>query len=279
MNSLTLKAPAKINLGLNIISKREDGFHNLETIFYPIEDLYDILIFEESDKFSLISEELFNISEENNLVTKAKLILEKFTGRNLPVKITLKKNIPVGGGLGGGSSDAAKALLGLNEFFDLNIPKRDFYKIALQLGSDVPFFLLSRPAFAESRGEVLLTLNFKINFPILLVNPGIHISTKEAFQNIKPKEEHIDYLQISSLQEKELVKFNSLLKNDFEPYVFKRYPEVEKIKNELLTLGAFFALMSGTGSTVYGIFEDMETAEVAQQKFTRNYFTFLQNPQ
>ena len=279
MKRLILKAPAKINLGLNIISKREDGFHNLETIFYPIEDLYDILIFEESDKFSLISEELFNISEENNLVTKAKLILEKFTGRNLPVKITLKKNIPVGGGLGGGSSDAAKALLGLNEFFDLNIPKRDFYKIALQLGSDVPFFLLSRPAFAESRGEVLLTLNFKINFPILLVNPGIHISTKEAFQNIKPKEEHIDYLQISSLQEKELVKFNSLLKNDFEPYVFKRYPEVEKIKNELLTLGAFFALMSGTGSTVYGIFEDMETAEVAQQKFTRNYFTFLQNPQ
>ncbi len=279
MKRLILKAPAKINLGLNIISKREDGFHNLETIFYPIEDLYDILIFEESDKYSLVSEGLFNISEENNLVTKAKLILEEFTGRNLPVKITLKKNIPVGGGLGGGSSDAAKALLGLNEFFDLNIPKRDFYKIALQLGSDVPFFLLSRPAFAESRGEVLLTLNFKINFPILLVNPGIHISTKEAFQNIKPKEEHIDYLQISSLQEKELVKFNSLLKNDFEPYVFERYPEVEKIKNGLLKSGAFLALMSGTGSTVYGIFEDTETAEAAKQKLERNYFTFLQIPQ
>ncbi len=279
MKRLILKAPAKINLGLNIISKREDGFHNLETIFYPVEDLYDVLTFEEAGEFSLVTEKSVNISQENNLITKAKRMLEEYSNETLRVKITLKKNIPVGGGLGGGSSDAARTLLGLNEFFDLKIPKRELYKIALELGSDVPFFLLARPAFAESRGEVLLSLNFSISFPILLINPGIHISTKEAFQNIKPKEEHIDYLQISSLQENEMVKLNSLLKNDFEPYVFERYPEVAKIKNELLTAGAFFALMSGTGSTVYGIFEDLESAKSAKEKFASDYFSFLQLPE
>ncbi len=278
MKRIILKAPAKINLGLNIISKREDGFHNLETIFYPVEDLYDTLIFEEAGEYSLVEEQPLSIPPEDNLITKAHRMLEEHTGEKLPVKITLNKKIPLGGGLGGGSSDAAKTLLGINEFFELNIPKRELYKYALQLGSDVPFFLLARPAFAESRGEILLTLNFKINYPVLLVNPGIQVSTKEAFENIQPVEEHIDYLQISSLQETEMVKLNSLLKNDFEAYVFNRYPEVEKIKHELLECGAFFALMSGTGSTVYGIFEDIGPAMKAKEKFAGKHFTFLQLP-
>ena len=278
MKRIILKAPAKINLGLNIISKREDGFHNLETIFYPVEDLYDTLIFEEAGEYSLVEEQPLSIPPEDNLITKAHRMLEEHTGEKLPVKITLNKKIPLGGGLGGGSSDAAKTLLGINEFFELNIPKRELYKYALQLGSDVPFFLLARSAFAESRGEILLTLNFKINYPVLLVNPGIQVSTKEAFENIQPVEEHIDYLQISSLQETEMVKLNSLLKNDFEAYVFNRYPEVEKIKHELLECGAFFALMSGTGSTVYGIFEDIGPAMKAKEKFAGKHFTFLQLP-
>ncbi len=278
MKRIILKAPAKINLGLNIISKREDGFHNLETIFYPVEDLYDTLIFEEAGEYSLVEEQPLSIPPEDNLITKAHRMLEEHTGEKLPVKITLNKKIPLGGGLGGGSSDAAKTLLGINEFFELNIPKRELYKYALQLGSDVPFFLLARPAFAESRGEILLTLNFKINYPVLLVNPGIQVSTKESFENIQPVDEHIDYLQISSLQETEMVKLNSLLKNDFEAYVFNRYPEVEKIKHELLECGAFFALMSGTGSTVYGIFEDIGPAMKAKEKFAGKHFTFLQLP-
>ncbi len=276
MKRLIVKAPAKINLGLNIISKREDGFHNLETIFYPIEGLFDVLTFEEAPRYSLITKNLEIPDVKENLVTKAKEMIEEFTGKELNVKITLKKNIPVGGGLGGGSSDAAKTLLGLNEFFELNIPKRELYKMALELGSDVPFFLLSRPAFAESRGEIMLTLNFKINFPVLLVNPGIHISTKEAFGYIEPKEEHIDYLKVSSLSDMEMAKLNSLLKNDFEDFVFSKYPEIKQIKDKLTESGAFFAMMTGTGSTVYGIFESLAEAETARKKFKDKYFTFLE---
>ncbi len=276
MKRLIVKAPAKINLGLNIISKREDGFHNLETIFYPIEGLFDVLTFEEAPRYSLITKNLEIPDVKENLVTKAKEMIEEFTGKELNVKITLEKNIPVGGGLGGGSSDAAKTLLGLNEFFELNIPKRELYKMALELGSDVPFFLLSRPAFAESRGEIMLTLNFKINFPVLLVNPGIHISTKEAFGYIEPKEEHIDYLKVSSLSDMEMAKLNSLLKNDFEDFVFSKYPEIKQIKDKLTESGAFFAMMTGTGSTVYGIFESLAEAETARKKFKDKYFTFLE---
>ncbi len=276
MKRLIVKAPAKINLGLNIISKREDGFHNLETIFYPVEGLFDVLTFEEAPRYSLITKNLEIPDVKENLVTKAKEMIEEFTGKELNVKITLKKNIPVGGGLGGGSSDAAKTLLGLNEFFELNIPKRELYKMALELGSDVPFFLLSRPAFAESRGEIMLTLNFKINFPVLLVNPGIHISTKEAFGYIEPKEEHIDYLKVSSLSDMEMAKLNSLLKNDFEDFVFSKYPEIKQIKDKLTESGAFFAMMTGTGSTVYGIFESLAEAETARKKFKDKYFTFLE---
>ncbi len=279
MKRLIVKANAKINLGLNIISKREDGYHNLETIFYPIEGLFDIITFEEANSFSLSYKNKVDIKVEENLITKAKISLEEATGRSLPVRIKLKKNIPLGGGLGGGSSDAAKTLLGLNEFFELGIPKRELYKLALQLGSDVPFFLLGKPAFAESRGEILLPLNFKLNFPILIVNPGLHISTKDAFRNIKPVSGHIDYLKISSLTDNEMLKLNSLLKNDFEDFVFSKYPEIEKIKNQLLEAGAFFAMLTGTGSSLYAIFENPDDAQSAKEEFAKNYFVFLQTPE
>ena len=275
MERLIVKAPAKINLGLNIISKRDDGFHNLETIFYPIEDLFDVLIFEKSQKSGFSSNIKISDSPSGNLILKAKKKLQELAGKELSVKIDLKKSIPLGAGLGGGSSDAANTLIALNEMFNLNIPAYKIRSIALELGSDVPFFLNPVPSFAESRGELLIPLNMQIDFPILLVNPNIHISTKEAFQNVVPDEKHIDYLLISALSKKDFIRLNNLLKNDFEKYVLKKYPVIGNIKKQLLESGAFFSLLSGTGSTVYGIFENINDAKNAKELFEKRFFTFL----
>ena len=177
-----IKAHAKINIGLNIVSKRDDDFHNLETIFYPIYDLYDELIFEDSNEFQFISDQQFD-----NIIVKVVDLLEKHTKRKISIKITLKKNIPIGAGLGGGSSDAAAVLKTLNDLYELNLGENKLKEIALELGSDVPFFLKGKPAIGKSRGEDLSLLDLNIEHPILLVNPGINISTKEAFSQIIPR--------------------------------------------------------------------------------------------
>ena len=276
MERLIIKAPAKINLGLNIISKRNDGFHNLETIFYPIEDLFDILTFEKASESSFSSNTELPIISDGNLIIEAKEKIEELTGKELRTKIKLDKVIPIGAGLGGGSSDAAKTLIALNELFELKIKPQRIRSLALELGSDVPFFLNPVTSFAESRGELLVPLKFNINFPILLVNPDIHISTKEAFENITPINEHINYLEISAFSKRKLFKLSSMLKNDFEEYIFPKYPKIREIKTQLQEMGAFFSLLSGTGSTVYGIFEKLTDAEKAEDYFSDKYFTSLQ---
>ena len=179
MEKLTLNAPAKINLGLNIVSKRSDGFHNLETFFYPINDLHDTLVFEKSNNFIFNSNNNDLNREPDNLIHKAHALIEDYAKRKLQIKITLIKNIPIGAGLGGGSSDAATTLLGLNEFFELEIGLTKLNELALKLGSDVPYFIKAKAAIGYSRGEILKESKAYITNPILIVNPGIHISTKK----------------------------------------------------------------------------------------------------
>lgn len=186
MNQLKVKSPAKINIGLNIIRKRDDGYHDLETIFYPL-NIHDEITFARSDKFSFRSNDENLSQEKTNLIIKAKEELEKYSGTKINVEIILSKNIPIGAGLGGGSSNAAATLLAINKMYELNIEAEKLSYIALQLGSDVPYFLNPVPAFAESRGEIILPINLKIEKPILIVNPDIHISTKWEFNLIKPK--------------------------------------------------------------------------------------------
>ena len=198
MKYIEIKAPAKINIGLNIVEKRKDGYHNLETFFYPICDLFDVLTFEQSDDFSFNCDVDELNSLEDNLVVKAKTLLEDETNKKLNIKINLQKNIPIGAGLGGGSSDAAATLISLNEMFTLNIPYDRLLELALQLGSDVPFFLKAKPAIGKSRGEILAIKEFEIPKYILLVNPRIHISTKEAFANITPQPSNLDYEHVFS---------------------------------------------------------------------------------
>jgi 4-diphosphocytidyl-2-C-methyl-D-erythritol kinase len=278
MKYIEIKAPAKINIGLNILEKRKDNFHNLSTLFYPIVDLYDLLTFEISDQFDFKCNTTTAPNDDSNLVVKAKNLLEKISGKKINVKINLEKNIPSQAGLGGGSSDAAATLISLNEMFQLGLDYDKLEEIALQLGSDVPFFIKSKPAIGTSRGEILEYIDLEITEPILIIYPRINISTKEVFQNISVNNLNFDF---HSLFEKEKLNYDvvrSKVKNDFEKFVFGKYPEIEKIKSQLYKDGALFALMSGSGSSVYGIFPNLNSAATAKQHYHKNYFSFLSNP-
>jgi 4-diphosphocytidyl-2-C-methyl-D-erythritol kinase len=213
----------------------------------------------------------------DNLILKAIRLLQSETDIEITVKILLEKLIPIGAGLGGGSSNAATTLKAINKLFNLNLSYKKLADFSLKLGSDVPFFLSAVPSYAESRGEELIRLNLEIQYPILVVNLGINISTRWAFERIVPSQPNYNLLQLLS----EKLDFNEIkehVKNDFEPIVFKEYPEIEKIKKDLYEKGANFALMSGTGSTVYGIFSNLQKALLADEYFKQSYFTFLNNP-
>jgi len=275
MIKIVIKSPAKINFGLNIVAKREDGFHNIETIFYPIE-LHDVITFEKAAEFSFTCNNKEIQTDENNLVIKALRLVEQLIKREIAVSITLEKNIQLGAGLGGGSSNAAHTLLSINELFELQINKETLNKFALQLGSDVPFFLHPVPSFATSRGEILSPIDFEITKPILLVNPGIHISTKWAYQNITPKTPKFQLSKLRSNADNEIASLNGKVVNDFENTAFAAHPQLAEIKKTMSEFKAEFVLMSGSGSTMFGIFPDNNSAQEAQLFFSKTYFTYLQ---
>lgn len=271
---MIVKAPAKINIGLNIVNKRDDGYHDLETLFYPIEKLFDVLTIEENNSLEIISnsEELTNV--EDNLIFKAVKLLENITREKINVKIILEKNIPIGGGLGGGSSDAAATLKGVNKLLELNLPTEELKTLALKLGSDVPFFIEGKPAFGFSRGEILEETGLQLNAPILLVNPSLHISTAKAFSAISPKqpEERIKEIISGNPEPK---SWQNKITNDFEPWAFSEFPVLKEIKEALYAGGADFALMSGTGATLYGIFPDEEKALRTNELLKKKFLTVI----
>ncbi|MCH7827085.1 MAG: 4-(cytidine 5'-diphospho)-2-C-methyl-D-erythritol kinase [Bacteroidetes bacterium] len=274
MDKIVVNSPAKINLGLNLVGKRNDGFHNLETIFYPLK-LADKINISKSDCFIFTTNNLLLSSEKSNLVIKAKDLLKDFTKEKLNCNIYLEKNIPIGAGLGGGSSNAAVTLMALNKLFNLNLSNKTLYKLALTLGSDVPFFLNPIPSFATSRGEILNEISLKLKGYLLLVYPGIHISTKWAFENCTPRNNKINFEKI--IKKMSLCNdLSDLLTNDFEEIVFSEYPHIKEIKEKLIEMGAYFTLMTGTGSSVYGIFHNKDNAEIAKEKFTKDFFTYIE---
>ncbi|HMN25673.1 MAG TPA: 4-(cytidine 5'-diphospho)-2-C-methyl-D-erythritol kinase [Ignavibacteriaceae bacterium] len=276
MDEIAVKSPAKINIGLNIINKRDDGFHNLETIFYPI-NLFDEISFSKSDRFTFNSNDENLNKEKTNLIIRAKELLENEFLTQLPVNIYLKKNIPIGAGLGGGSSNAATTLLSLSKLFNLELSQKNILDLAIKLGSDVPYFLNPVPSFAESRGEKLFPINFRIKKYLLIVNPGIHIATKWAFSLITPKQ---PIICLKSLIDKPNIKIEdvmSIATNDFEEIVFKHFHEIKKIKEKMIYFGANYSMMTGTGSTVWAMFDDEEAAYQTELFFKcKNYFTFIQ---
>lgn len=276
MKKVTIKSQAKINLGLNIVSKREDGYHNLETIFYPI-SLADIMIFERSDSFyfETDSEEL-NATIDSNLISRAVRALEQTARKKMNIIIHLQKHIPIGAGLGGGSSNAATTLVALNELLHLNISNEKIREIALSLGSDVPFFLKPKTSYAEGRGELLHRIHFEIGKPVLIVNPMIHISSRWAYSQIIPQASEFS---LKSLDNNKIVNFSELkgkVKNGFEEAVFLNYPEISVLHTKLYELGAEFVLLSGSGSSVFAIFPDIRAAHFASLQMPENYFKHIE---
>jgi 4-diphosphocytidyl-2-C-methyl-D-erythritol kinase len=248
---------AKINLGLHILRKRNDGFHDLETCFYPVKSLTDALevIQNSSDDSSI---KTYNTDWqgpiEDNLVWKAFQMFREYEPGLIGFDWHLFKKIPSGGGLGGGSSDATFALKMLADICDWSQTDPRLQKMASSLGSDCAFFLHNSPMLGTGRGEELTPIDLsEDNFRVEFVFPGIHISTAQAFANIKPSEPQKGIAQIL-LQPKDTWKEE--LKNDFEASVFPKFPELAKIKEELYEKGAFYASMSGSGSTMFGLFAE-----------------------
>jgi len=260
---------AKINLGLNILRKREDGYHELETIFYPV-GLKDGLEFIENkqNKINFTSTGLpLNIDTEANIVVKAYRLLA--ADYSLPgLDIHLHKVIPFGAGLGGGSSDAAFLLKGLNDFFELGLFVSQLKKYALKLGADCSFFLENKPAFACGIGEQLQNINFTLNsYFIVLVKPPFGVGTREAYAGIKPsipKKLLLDSIHLSP------DNWQNCIVNDFETSVFNLYPEIAEVKTKLRENGAVYASMSGSGSSVYGIFKN--EPKLSTIDFPSDYF-------
>ncbi len=244
---------AKINLGLSIVSKRPDGFHNLETIFYPI-PVRDVLEIVPSVETRIFSSGLpVTDNPDENLVMRAYRLLKRNYPKAESLDIYLHKAIPLGAGLGGGSSDAAEILQLINRFFNLNIEPSRLSVFALELGSDCPFFLQSSACFATGRGEKLEPVPLDLSgYSLLLIHPDIRIETAWAFSKIRPATPSYD-LKKSILEPIE--NWVSTIRNDFEVPVFNAYPSLRKIKEKLYEAGALFASMTGSGSTIYGIFE------------------------
>jgi 4-diphosphocytidyl-2-C-methyl-D-erythritol kinase len=266
---------AKINFGLNIIEKRVDGFHNLETVFYPF-DLCDILEVVESESlkrgeynFDTSGIEI-DCSPEDNIIIKAyNLIAAKY---DIPgVDIYFHKNIPFGAGLGGGSADAAFMLKLLNDNFNLGISNEQLEEYASQLGSDCPFFINNKPVFAHGKGELFEKTELDLKgMYMVVVKPGITVSTPMAYSGITPREPDFDLRKINELNVKD---WKNYIVNDFEENVFKLFPEIGEIKDTLYRHGAVYSAMSGSGAAVFGIFKD----EVDLKDIFPDYFYWAGN--
>ena len=274
--SISFKTPAKVNLGLHILGKREDGFHELETLFQMVNWCDEIKIECLSSGLELVCNQPDIPTDKRNLVIKAAHILQaRYPGRCKGARIHLNKNIPHGAGLGGGSGNAAGVLLGLNFLWGLKLKREDLISVASELGSDVPFFLFSPCAIGRGRGEILEPVKNSIRFYVLMVYPGFAVPTASVYGNLKLKltkrENNISILKNFLLQS-EFAQLGATWSNDLELFVFKEYPGLSGIKKEMLALGAKGALLSGSGSTVFGIFDNPETANSAHARLDRGKF-------
>lgn len=268
MVSFTLPSFAKINLYLRVIGRRPDGFHELFTVFQSI-SLADSLFFEESDRFELTCSSGQIPTDERNLITRAALKLREFSGRSAGAAVHLKKRIPSPGGLGGGSSNAAVALIGLDRLWDLGLEMNELRGLARELGSDVPFFLTGGTAIGTGRGDTIEP-SADIAAPYLLVvTPNVRVPTAAAYSRLAAENlTTTDLKRILSVCRSEAERlYPNLagLRNDIEPAVFAGHPEIDRVKRKVIELGAANALMSGSGSSVFAVFEKEETRQTAMK--------------
>lgn len=244
--------PCKINLGLRILSKRADGYHNIETCFHTV-PWTDILEIIKSDRFSFTSTGLVIAGDEkDNLCVKAYQLLHHDFGLT-PVKIHLHKVVPMGAGLGGGSSDAAFTLRLLNDLFSLQLSFAQLSAYAARLGSDCAYFLQDKPMMGSGRGEILTPLMVDISaYYLVVVKPAVHVATAEAYQGVTPDDHGPSLFQ---LLKQPVTSWRDTLSNQFETSVFQKFPQIKSVKDKLYDQGAIYASMSGSGAAVFGLFE------------------------
>lgn len=277
---MRLRAFAKINLGLHVVGTRPDGYHDIETVFHQIDlsDELEMVQNDEGDVFTSDSSEL--AGDKSNLCIRAVHVLRDLTGVHTGVEINLKKRIPIAAGLGGGSADAAAVLKGLKKLWTLDVTDDELETVSATLGSDVPFFMRGGTAYATGRGEKLQPLEVSIPYWILVITPPVHISTTWAYTNLRInpglQRASLPDLLRTEIGQPELLR--EKLFNEFEPLVFAAHPEVRQIKEKLLNAGAHVALMSGSGSTIFGFFSEQSPAERIAREFSPGYHTSITEP-
>lgn len=309
---MTVRAYAKINLGLHVLQKREDGYHDIETVFHRI-NVFDEITFESSSTISLTCNRPDLPADEGNLCVRAALLLQKALGTRGGVHMSLKKNIPLGAGLGGGSSDAAAILSALPQWWNEKPDDNELLRFATSLGADVPYFLKRGTAYATGKGELLEYFSIDIPYWIVVVYPNLHISTSWAYQSIQVKSQKVYGLveekgknpdsrtsnigpRASDLESpagagrqtslKDILREHirqprmlmSLLRNDFEPTVLRAYEPVARVKQALYVGGALFAQMSGSGSSVFGFYDNEAHAGDVASELGKHYQVFVTPP-
>ncbi|HEY4644057.1 MAG TPA: 4-(cytidine 5'-diphospho)-2-C-methyl-D-erythritol kinase [Bacteroidota bacterium] len=274
-----IRAYAKINLGLQILGRRRDGFHDIQTILHPV-DIFDEISFDRCDDVCVDCDNPEVPTGSSNVCVRAAAALRDSLGTKKGVRIELKKKIPVSAGLGGGSSDAAAVLNHLPRYWGIDVSPSALRQIAEMIGSDVPYFLRRGTALATGRGEVLEFLDFRLPYWVIVLFPGIPISTKWAYENIRPNPS-VPVVDLKRLMLENRTRPNVLvnaLRNDFEPLVFRTHETVMRAKESLYRGGADFALMSGSGSAVFGLFQDEVYARDIVNRLRDRYQTFLTGP-
>ncbi len=278
MNSIDLKAHAKVNIGLQVKDQRDDGLHNIHTVFQELEFHDTVLLEKQSRDWNIIIDDLKIPTDESNTCVQAYQAVKKQFPEIDGVSITLNKMIPSGAGLGGGSSDGAAVLKGLRELYDLPLNNRELSEIAVKIGADVPFFISGGTQIGDGIGDVLSPIYKSVDGFYLLVIPDIFISTAWAYKALKKhlKEDtdrpnFADFLEGNNLSK-------TIFDNDFERIVIPTYPKIGDIKKGLLEAGASYASLSGSGSTVFGIYDDEAEAKQAESHFQKQYHTFLTRP-
>ena len=264
---MRIKANCKINIGLDVLRKREDGYHDLSTVMVPVEGLYDVVevvpVEGEVNEFHSLGLVVDCPAEQNLCIKAARLMQQRYdVGK---VSITLDKRVPFGAGLGGGSSDATAVIVAINEIFSLGLKPDVLSGLASELGSDTPFFVYDEPQYCTSRGEVMEPINIDLRgYWLVVVKPDEGVSTAEAYSGVRPC---VPQRDLRELLAQPVERWQGTITNDFERHILVAHPPIAKLKRELLALGATYASMSGSGSAVFGIFDHKPTIEFDADTF------------
>ena len=278
MDSIVLNSHAKVNIGLLVLNRREDGYHNIHTIFQEL-NFHDIVTLEKIDAGCELTsiDENFPLDFSNTCAKAHATILRQFPNLG-GIKVHVEKKIPQGAGLGGGSSNGAAVLKGLNDLYGLELSADKLSKLAIRIGADVPFFVNGGTQLGEGIGEILTPINVKLDFTFLLVIPAFFIDTNWAYKSLKKSlEDSIEKANFAGLFRRDTIPFE-LFQNDFERIVIPAHPEIGEIRDSLLKNGASYASLSGSGSTVFGMFDEDTAAKAAESVLSSDYRTILTRP-